>query len=141
MDAAPPTLAGIHLFVRDMDAALKFYALLGFTPARASPEFSHIDLPNGFWIDLGTYALTKGYDGGWTEPSGGGTNAIQLSLPSREAVDNLYAAITGAGHHGRLAPFDAFWGCRYAEVCDPDGNVLGFQSPRDETKVSPPPRL
>ena len=29
--------------------------------------------------------------------------------------------LTAAGHHGELAPFDAFWGMRYATVHDPDG--------------------
>ena len=37
----------------------------------------------------------------------------------------------------RLPPFDAFWGSRYAEVCDPDGNVLGFHSPADHARRPP----
>jgi hypothetical protein len=42
---------------------------------------------------------------------------------------------------GRLAPFDAVWGSRYAEVCDPDGNVLGFHSPSDAARRGPPPQV
>ena len=38
----------------------------------------------------------------------------------------------GAGSH--LAPFDAFWGQRYATVLDPDGIRVGLDAAR-----SPPP--
>ena len=34
-----------------------------------------------------------------------------------------------AGHRSHLAPFDAFWGARYAVVLDPDGNRIGISSP------------
>ena len=136
-----PTLKGVHLFVRDMSAALEFYALLGLVPSRAGDEFAHIDLPGGQSIELGTYALTKSYDPGWAEPTGSGTNALQFALASRDAVDELFARITAAGYVGRLAPLDAFWGARYAEVCDPDGNVLGFHSPSEDARRTPPPPL
>ena len=135
------TLTGVHFFVQDMSAALKFYALLGLTPSRSGEQFAHIDLFDGKSLEFGTYALTKGYDLAWTPPTGSGTNALQLALPSRDAVDELYARITDAGYLGRLAPFDAFWGSRYAEVCDPDGNVLGFHSASDDARRGPPPQV
>ncbi len=134
-----PTFTGMHLFVRDMAASLKFYALLGYEPSRAADDFANIDVPGGISFALGTYALTQGYDRNWKEPTGAGTNAMQLSLASRDAVDQMYARITDAGYLGRLPPFDAFWGSRYAEVCDPDGNVLGFHSPPDDARRSPQP--
>lgn len=136
-----PTFAGVHLFVQDLRRTLEFYALLGLTPSRAGDEFANIDLAEGESLALGTYALTKAYDAAWTPPAGGGTNALQFALPSRDAVDWLYGRITGAGHVGRLAPFDAFWGSRYAEVCDPDGNVVGLQSPADDAHRRPTPQV
>jgi uncharacterized glyoxalase superfamily protein PhnB len=36
-------------------------------------------------------------------------------------VDEIYARVTGAGFHGEKAPWDAFWGQRYAQLQDPDG--------------------
>jgi uncharacterized glyoxalase superfamily protein PhnB len=139
MEPSQPQLTGVHLFVRDMAKALEFYELLGLTPSRSAGYFANIDLPGGLSIALGTYELTKAYDPGWREPGEGGTNALQLSLASREAVDALYEKVAVAGHRGRLAPFDAFWGSRYAEVVDPDGNVIGFQSPADDEHRAPPP--
>lgn len=58
-------------------------------------------------------------------------SALQFLLESREAVDRVYGVLTDAGYHGHLAPIDAFWGGRYAEVDDPDGTIVGFHSPRD----------
>ena len=124
-----------------MAAALQFYALLGLAPSRAAPEFASIEIPGGGSLQLGTYELTRGYDRSWTEPTGTGTNALQFAVTSRAAVDELFARITDAGHVGRLPPFDAFWGARYAEVCDPDGNVLGFHSPADDEHRRPPPSV
>ena len=51
-------------------------------------------------------------------------------VPTREAVDALYEELVAAGAPSHLAPFDAFWGARYAVVLDPDGNQVGFQNPQ-----------
>ena len=39
-------------------------------------------------------------------------------------VDDTYAKMTGAGHRSKTAPWDAFWNQRYAQIIDPDGNVV-----------------
>jgi uncharacterized glyoxalase superfamily protein PhnB len=65
-------------------------------------------------------------------PPGKSAVALQFTLESRRAVDDMYDRVTAAGHPGHLAPIDAFWGARYCEVTDPDGNVVGFHSPRQE---------
>ena len=36
-------------------------------------------------------------------------------------VDELYEQVTAAGFVGEKEPWDAFWGQRYAQLCDPDG--------------------
>jgi hypothetical protein len=37
--------------------------------------------------------------------------------------------LTSAGHTGHKEPWDAFWGQRYAEVLDPDGNLIDLFAP------------
>ena len=37
-------------------------------------------------------------------------------------VDRVFAELTSAGYESHLAPWDAFWGQRYAVVVDPDGH-------------------
>ena len=39
-------------------------------------------------------------------------------------VDRVYGDVTTAGHAGHKEPWDAFWGQRYAQVRDPDGNIV-----------------
>ncbi len=135
-----PVFRGLHIFVRDMQATIAFYARLGITVTPAGDgQFARADLGDGLALEFGTPALSRAYDPGWREPSGAGRNALQFGLPSRAAVDELYADLTSAGYHGHLPPFDAYWGSRYAEVDDPDGNIVGLQSPRDDARAGPPP--
>jgi catechol 2,3-dioxygenase-like lactoylglutathione lyase family enzyme len=133
--------SGLHFFVRDMAATVAFYQRLGleFAPDAGAQIFNGVALPNGVTFAFGTYALSRSYDPGFREPSGGPPNELQFSVATRDGVDELYAELTGAGYVGHLPPFDAFWGSRYAEVKDPDGNLVGFQGPRDDSMVSPPP--
>jgi uncharacterized glyoxalase superfamily protein PhnB len=37
--------------------------------------------------------------------------------------------VVSAGHTSSRAPFDAFWGQRYATVLDPDGNAIDLFAP------------
>ena len=37
------------------------------------------------------------------------------------------------------APYDAFWGGRFAIVEDPDGNPVGLMSPNDPAMRTAPP--
>ncbi len=140
MSDEKPVFGGVHIFFRDMAATRDFYGRLGLELERGE-HFARAMLPNGQSFEFGSAALSKGYDPGWREPSGASANALQFRLSSRQAVDDLYAELTGAGYHGALAPFDAYWGSRYAEVDDPNGNIVGLQSPRDPEKVSPPPQV
>ncbi len=57
-------------------------------------------------------------------PTGGHRVALAFAAPSPDAVDAAYAEIVAAGFTGHVAPWDAFWGQRYAVVHDPDGNAL-----------------
>jgi uncharacterized glyoxalase superfamily protein PhnB len=133
-------LRGIHVFARDVAASVEFYRRAGleFTDANVSKHFARAEGDRAA-LEIGSYELTRGYDPRFVEPAGGGSTALQIGVASREAVDEMFKNLTDAGYKPHLAPIDAFWGSRYAEVCDPDGNPVGFQSPRDGSKVTPPP--
>jgi catechol 2,3-dioxygenase-like lactoylglutathione lyase family enzyme len=124
-------LLGVYLFVRDLDATLGFYNLLGLSVERISPVFARATMPNGSAIEFGCAELTRSYDPNWQEPTGPGTNTINFELSSRAAVDATYAALVAAGYTGHLAPCDPLWQARFALIDDPDGNIVGLHSPRD----------
>ena len=124
-----PILAVVYLFVCDLDASVAFYERLGLAMTRVGDSHARAEWSEGARLELGTAELTRSYDPNWREPSGAATNTLNFALPSRKAVDEMYAELTSAGYAGHLAPIDAFWGQRFAIVDDPDGNVIGLQSP------------
>ena len=134
------TLRGIHLFVKDVAATVAFYRRAGLEFEYVGKQFARAEGDRAA-LEIGSYELTRGYDAGFREPATGGATALQVGVASRDAVDAAYADLTAAGFAGHLAPIDAFWGARYAEVRDPDGNLVGFQSPVDENRRSAPPAI
>ncbi|HEX3459908.1 MAG TPA: VOC family protein [Acidimicrobiales bacterium] len=139
MGTEAPGFNQINLIVRDMDKTVAFYRRLGLTiDAEPGSEHVGVSFPNGMSIDLDTVGFVPMWDSAWKGATGGST-VIGFSVPSREAVDELYATLTDDGYTGRQPPYDAFWGTRYAMVEDPDGNPVGLMSPRDPERNTWPP--
>ncbi|GEL21336.1 glyoxalase [Pseudonocardia sulfidoxydans NBRC 16205] len=121
----------IGIITADMAAALAFYRMLGVdVPAGADGE-PHVEasLPGGLRLAFDTEATIGSFVPGFTPPAPGGRIGLAFLLDDPAAVDAAYAELTAAGHHGELAPFDAFWGQRYATVQDPDGNGVDLFAP------------
>ena len=118
-----PSLNAIGIVSKDLAASIRFYSLLGVTfPA---PEGDHVEaaLPSGLRLMLDDLELIKKLDPEWTAPRGHRMNlAFECATPAE--VDAVHAKVTAAGHVSKAAPWDAFWGQRYAQVVDPDGNVV-----------------
>ena len=112
----------VGVVVADMARALAFYRLLGLEiPAEADAE-PHVEvaLPGGLRLAFDTEATIASFLPDW-KPGTGGRVGLAFALPDPAAVDAAYSELVEAGYHGELAPFDAFWGMRYATVHDPDG--------------------
>jgi catechol 2,3-dioxygenase-like lactoylglutathione lyase family enzyme len=123
----PPRFAVTGLVVQDMAATLAFYRRLGLPiPPEADTE-PHVQVPLAPGIDLtfDTEGTMRSFDPNWTAPAPGAhRTALGFACDSPAEVDAVYADLTGAGYDGHLAPFDAFWGMRYATVHDPDGSAV-----------------
>jgi predicted lactoylglutathione lyase len=139
----------VNLVAEDMGATVAFYNKLGLEiPDRAVWQTGtgahHISVPttSGVTIEFDSLALAQEYNSSWRSPSGPQSRVVLgFSLPSREAVDDLHAELSEAGHRTAQPPFDAFWGARYAIVEDPDGNQVGIMSPVDPERASSPPSI
>jgi len=145
MSEPRPRLDQINLVTLDVPAAVEFYRLLG------------VDVPDA-------------PDDGWdahhrSSTSSGGEPALDLDIDSvqfaaywgseelrpgpvlafrfasREAVDETYERLTGAGHTGVRAPYDAFFGVRFAIVLDPGGTPVSLMSEPSGEHRSTPPRV
>lgn len=120
----------IGMIVRDMAAALKFYRLLGLDiPAGAERE-DHVEVitANGYRLAWDNVELMKSLLPDWEEPRGH-RMGLAFKCDSPAEVDAAHARLTAAGYVSRKAPYDAFWGQRYATVLDPDGNPVDLFAP------------
>jgi catechol 2,3-dioxygenase-like lactoylglutathione lyase family enzyme len=120
---AVPSLNAIGIVSKDLAASVAFYSLLGVTFAALEGDHVEAVLPSGLRLMLDDLELIKKLDPEWTAPRGHRMNlAFECASPAE--VDAVHAKVTAAGHVSKTAPWDAFWGQRYAQVVDPDGNVV-----------------
>lgn len=137
----PTMFDGLSIFVADMARSLAFYRSLGLDiPADADSQ-PHVDhqLPSGFSLMWDTHETVRSYDRAFSPQAGaGGWGGLELAFRCDDpsAVDKLYRAVTESGHPGHLAPFDAFWGQRYAVVVDPDGNKVALYANQPDEDVA-----
>jgi uncharacterized glyoxalase superfamily protein PhnB len=117
-------LAAIGIVTRDIAASVRFYRLLGLDVPEPDESPHHdVELPGGIRLMWDTEELMRQLDPEREEPRGH-RMALAFECESAADVDAIYARLVEAGHEGKKAPFDAFWGQRYANVIDPDGNVV-----------------
>ena len=118
-------LQAIGIAVSDMAAAVAFYRRLGVEFAEsADAEHGHVEatLAGGLRLMLDTVEVIQSFDPGWSAPSGSPRVALAFEFASPAEVDTTYAEFVGDGYEGHKEPWDAFWGQRYAQLRDPDGN-------------------
>jgi catechol 2,3-dioxygenase-like lactoylglutathione lyase family enzyme len=117
-------LDAIGIVTSDVPRSLQFYALLGLELRKAG-EHDHYEAttPSGVRVMLDSVALIQGFEPDYQHVRGGSV-VLCFQQASPAGVDALYASITAAGFAGKKAPWDAFWGQRYACVLDPDGHEI-----------------
>ncbi|MEY2420741.1 MAG: hypothetical protein QOI95_808 [Acidimicrobiaceae bacterium] len=140
----PPVFNQVNLVVADMEATLAFYRRLGFTIDNPPGEWAahHVEMrvSDDMLIEFDSLASAQIWNAGARKPAGGAA-VFNFGVPTRQAVDDLYAHMTAGGYTGQQPPYDAFWGARYAIVADPDGNGAGLMSPMDPDKRIPWPEV
>jgi len=125
-----PRLNLVGMVVSDMAASLAFYRLLGLdVPAEADDQpHAAVTLPGGLRLAWDTVDTVRSFDPQWHAPTGGHRVALAFDCGSADGVDRMHQQVVDAGHASHLAPWDAFWGQRYAVVHDPDGNAVDLFS-------------
>ncbi len=120
------SLGFIGIVATDLAASLSFYRDLGVAIPDVVEGEDHVDatLPDGTTLAWDTRELIQRLDPSYQLPHGGHRVALAFKLDAPVEVDTLYGHLIAAGHAGKVAPWDAFWGQRYASICDPDGNVI-----------------
>ncbi len=128
----PLTLNYLSFVVADMERSLNFYRTLGLPiPAGAhlnadgTPQ-QHVEIDqNGLRIAWETEVLVQRVYPAWVAPPRGQARlgaALEAGTPAE--VDAACGRLQEQGYKVDAAPYNAFWGQRYATVTDPDGNSV-----------------
>lgn len=118
-------LDAIGIVATDMNRSIEFYKLLGlnFSDCNNTTEHSEATTKSGLRVMLDSEELMKKLKPNWKKPVGQ-RMTLCFSCESVKEVDSLYEKILKEGFSSQTAPWDAFWGQRYATVIDPDGNAI-----------------
>src|SRR5438270_11122317 len=96
--AARPVFDQFNLVVSDMDATVAFYRRLGLEIPDTEPQWSaqhrSAVMADGIDLDFDSQSFAAEWDHGWR----GGMGVLGFKVDSREAVDDIYADLTGAGY-------------------------------------------
>ncbi|WP_417270339.1 VOC family protein [Celeribacter sp.] len=127
-----PVLDAVAVSAADMERAKTFYALLGFDfeGEGAFHSDDHIEPVRGVGeprLMIDSAALMEKLTG--EEPRAPNHSAFAMLCDSPAQVDALAAKVEAAGFTVLVAPWDAFWGQRYATVADADGYRVDLFAP------------
>jgi uncharacterized glyoxalase superfamily protein PhnB len=123
----------IGMVVRDLPATLNFYRALGLNIPPGAEKEDHVDVitPNGYRLAWDTEAVIASFDPERALPNGSRIG-IAFKCADVAEVNTLFERLVNLGYRAHKAPWDAFWGQRYAQVLDPDGNVVDLFAPLAE---------
>jgi uncharacterized glyoxalase superfamily protein PhnB len=121
----------IGLVVQDMAASLAFYRRLGLSIPDGAETEDHVEttLPGGLRLAWDSAEMIRKIDAEWTPSTGSPRIGLAFLCDSAADVDRVYRELVEAGYDGHKEPWDAFWGQRYAQVHDPDGNGVDLFAP------------
>jgi catechol 2,3-dioxygenase-like lactoylglutathione lyase family enzyme len=118
-------LDALGIVARDLARSLAFYRLLGLQFPEGAEDEPHVEAHTGTGVRVMIDPLEtiRSFDPDFTAPGNGSPGtSLAFRCDSPAEVDATYDAVVGAGFDGHRPPWDAFWGQRYAQVRDPDGN-------------------
>jgi uncharacterized glyoxalase superfamily protein PhnB len=130
--ATTARIDAIGMVASDLRSTIAFYRTVGCD----LPDPDAVELDDHIECDLGgvrlmfdTEEVVRSFsDEDWT---GVGRITLAAQCDSPADVDRLHDQLAAIGRGSHLAPFDAFWGQRYASVLDPDANGLHLYAPLD----------
>ena len=121
------------MIVSDLERSAEFYRHLGLQfPAPVDPDgHGHTEAQpvGGITLMLDTRETILEFAPAWTPSTGGHAMAMAFNCETAAGVDATFAELLTAGGSAHHEPWDAVWGMRYAQVKDPDGNVLDLYAP------------
>ncbi len=136
----------VNIVVPDGAGAAGFLRAIGVEVPELPDDWAewaphHVGLTataEGFDADLDSSAFASHW-GGLPEQFTG--VVVNLRAADRAAVDTVFEQAVALGADSLRAPYDAFWGARYAVVRGPGPLVVGIMSPPDPGLRGESPRV
>jgi predicted lactoylglutathione lyase len=135
----------INIVVTDVEAAVAFLRALGAEIPELPAEWAqwaphHVSAPvaAGFTADLDSSAFAAHWGG--LDRSFTGV-VVNLRATDSAGVDESFERALALGATSRKAPYDAFWGSRFAVVEGPGPIVVGLMGPSDQERRDPSPDI
>lgn len=126
-----PKLDMIGIVCSDMRASVAFYRRLGLEFPKDPGSEPYIEVDFGcLRVSLNDLEMVKGIEPDWQPPTGA-RMGLAFLCGSPAEVDSTFRELVASGAPSHKEPWDAFWGQRYAQVMDPDGNVVDLFAPLD----------
>ncbi|WP_281983839.1 VOC family protein [Thalassorhabdomicrobium marinisediminis] len=125
-----PRLDAVAVTTTNMAKSVAFYEMLGFTFGDWGAEDQHVEpvVDDGeVRLMIDTAELLEKFTGARPTPPNHSSFAMRCDDPAE--VDAIAARMSQAGYALTVAPWDAFWGQRYATVMDPDGYQIDLFAP------------
>jgi hypothetical protein len=137
---AAPRIDQINVVVTDVAAATSFLEGLGVEMPPMSPEWlaNHRGVPSSSPLEIDLDSAAFAHEWGGISPLFTGV-VLNLRVGERSEVDRLHDLAPSLGGQPLKAPYDAFWGARYAVVSAPGPMVVGLMSEPDQAMRSAPP--
>lgn len=122
----------IDRVVQDMGKSLAFYRLLGLEIPEGLDGETNVEIttPNGYVLSWSLEAMMAQVGGEkWKDLPGRGRIRLSFQCDTPAEVDAVYARMVAAGHVSEAAPWNTFWGQRFAQLLDPDGCLVDIFAP------------
>lgn len=119
-----PRIDAVSVVCSDLARSVDFYRALGCDLPDAD-DTGHVDCDlGGLRIMLDSEEALAAFAPGGPVPRAPGRITLAVRCPTPGSVDELHDLLVPMGQGSHMAPFDAFWGQRYAVVLDPDGSSV-----------------
>lgn len=119
-----PRIDALSIICSDLGRSVAFYRALGCDlPDPDGSGHLACDL-GGTTLMLDSEESLAAFAPGEPVPQAPGRVTLAARCATPEAVDELHDRLVTMGRGSTMAPFDAFWGQRYAVVTDPDGSSV-----------------
>jgi uncharacterized glyoxalase superfamily protein PhnB len=128
------SLHTVGITVKNLGKALSFYRTLGLSIPEGQDNEHHVEFTSesGYSIGFIPESTMLHTNPDWQAPTGNNRISLQFACKTPAEVDKTYKNLVEAGHQSFKEPWDAFWGQRFAQVIDPDGNNIGFFAPLNQ---------